>query len=115
MTRPTGRTVLIFAAGIPLALFIVIYNPGLWALSFNYVLLVGLITASDLLLALSSRVIDVKIATPERLYIGERGAITVTLRAVRYRRTARFELIAEQRGDIEPADIVAGTLPAGQE
>jgi uncharacterized protein (DUF58 family) len=114
MTRPTGRTVLIFAAGIPLALFIVIYNPGLWALSFNYALLVALAAASDLLLAFPPRLLNVKVATPDRLYIGERGAVTVTLGAARWRRAARFEVVAEQRGDLEPAEIVAGLLAAGE-
>ena len=40
MIRPTLRALLIFAAGIPLALLIVLYSPGLWVLSFNYALLV---------------------------------------------------------------------------
>jgi uncharacterized protein (DUF58 family) len=120
MIRPTARAVLIFAAGIPLALFIVIYNPSLWVLSFNYGLVVVLITGTDLLLALSPRSLGVKVTTPDRLYIGENGAITVTLTASgagtrgglrRERRTTRFELIAEQRGDVEPAEIVTGELP----
>jgi uncharacterized protein (DUF58 family) len=121
MIRPTARAVLIFAAGIPLALFIVIYNPSLWVLSFNYGLVVVLITGTDLLLALSPRSLGVKVTTPDRLYIGENGAITVTLTASaagtrgglrRERRTTRFELIVEQRGDVEPAEIVTGELPA---
>jgi uncharacterized protein (DUF58 family) len=114
MIRPTGRAVLIFAAGIPLALFVVIYNPSLWALSFNYALLIVLIAGSDFLLALPQRLLDVKVVIPERLYIGERGTVTVNFAATRWRRATRFELIAEQRGEIEPAEIVAGTMPAGQ-
>jgi hypothetical protein len=52
MMRPTARMVLILAAGIPLALLVVIYSPALWPLSFNYGLLVLLVAASDFLLAL---------------------------------------------------------------
>ena len=42
MIRPTARMVLIFVGGIPLALFVVIYDPALWPLSFNYGVLVVL-------------------------------------------------------------------------
>ena len=41
MIRPTARMVLIFVGGIPLALFVVIYDPALWPLSFNYGVLVA--------------------------------------------------------------------------
>ena len=108
MIRPTSRAVLIFASGIPLALFVVSYDPGLWLLSFNYGPLVLLVTGSDVLLAFPPRLLDIKIATPDKVYIGERGAITATIASTRWRRSTRFELIAEQRGEVEPAEIVAG-------
>ena len=47
MIRPTSRAVLLYASGIPLALFIVIVDPSFWALSFNYGLLVLLVTGTD--------------------------------------------------------------------
>jgi len=115
MTRPTGRAVAIFAAGIPLALFVVIYNPGLWPLSFNYAILVVLAAATDAMLAFPPRHVDPRIAVPQRLYIGDRGAISVTIAGGRSRRATRFELLAEQRGAVEPPEIVVGTLPAGGE
>jgi uncharacterized protein (DUF58 family) len=115
MIRPTARMVLIFVAGIPLALLVVIYDPALWPLSFNYGLLVLLAAASDLLLALRPRALAVRVATPERLAIGERGATTATLAAPGYRRTVCFELIAEQRGEVEPSEIVRGELEPGQQ
>src|SRR6202163_2228824 len=115
MIRPTARMVLIFVGGIPLALFVVIYDPALWPLSFNYGVLVILAAASDLMLALQPRGLAVRIATPDRLSIGERGVITVTLGAAGYRRNVQFELIAEQRGEVEAAEIIRGALAAGQE
>ena len=96
MIRPTARLVLIFVGGIPLALFVVIYNPALWPLSFNYAALVMLAAASDFLLALRPRALSVRIATPDRVAIGERGVIAATLAAPAYRRNVRFELIAER-------------------
>ena len=115
MTRPTLRAVLIFAAGIPLALLLVIFDPKLWPLSFNYGVLVLIVTATDLALAFPPRLLNVKIAAPDRLYIGERGATTITIPASGFRRTTRFEAIAEQRGDIEPSEVAAGELVPGAE
>jgi uncharacterized protein (DUF58 family) len=114
MIRPTGRAVLIFAAGIPLALFAVIYDPNLWVLSFTYGALVLLAVASDALLAFPQRLLKVEIKVPDRLYIGERGAVTVVIAATRWQRRTRFELIAEQHGVVEPPEIVAGELPVGE-
>jgi uncharacterized protein (DUF58 family) len=115
MIRPTARMVLIFVGGIPLALFVVIYNPAFWPLSFNYGVLVILAAVSDFMLALQPRALSARIATPDRLSIGERGAVTATLAAAGYRRSVRLELIAEQRGEAEAAEIVRGELAAGQE
>jgi len=115
MIRPTARMVLIFVGGIPLALFVVIYDPAYWPLSFNYAVLVVLAAASDFLLALQPRALLVRIATPDRIAIGERGVVTATLAAPGYRREVRFELIAEQIGEAEPAEIVAGALSPGEE
>src|SRR5258708_26063937 len=115
MIRPTARMVLIFVGGIPLALFVVIYDPALWSLSLNYGVLVIMAAASDFMLALQPRGLAVRVATPDRLSIGERGAIAVTLTAAGYRRIVRFELIAEQRGEVEGSEIVCDALAAGQE
>ncbi len=114
MIRPTGRAVLIFVAGIPLALFVVIYDPSLWVLSFNYGVLVLLAAGTDALLAFPPRLLSVKVTVPDKLYVGEHGAITAAIAATRWRRSTRFELIAEQRGEVEPPEIVAAELPAGQ-
>jgi uncharacterized protein (DUF58 family) len=113
MIRPTLRGVLVFAAGIPLALFIVSVDSSLWALSFDYGLLALLIGASDWALACRRRALKVEIATPSRLYIGERGATTLAITAGRFRRLIRFEAIAEQHGDVEPSEVVTGEIPIG--
>jgi uncharacterized protein (DUF58 family) len=115
MIRPTSRAVLLYASGIPLALFVVIYEPSFWVLSFNYGLLVLLVTGTDVLLAFPPRLLEVKIVVPDKVYIGERGATTAIIGATRWRRTTHFELMAEQRGDVEPAEIVSGDLPIGGE
>jgi uncharacterized protein (DUF58 family) len=113
MIRPTLRAVLVFACGIPLALLVVSVNSNLWALSFDYGLLALLIGASDWALACRWHSLKIEVATPSRLYIGERGATTLSITAGRFRRAVRFEAIAEQSGEIEPSEVVAGQIPAG--
>jgi uncharacterized protein (DUF58 family) len=114
MTRPTARAVLIFIGGIPLTLIVVIYDPGLWPLSISYTVLVAFIAATDLMLALQPRMLDVRVSLPDKLYIGERGAILADIAAGGYRRTVRFELNAEQRGEVERSETVAATVPPGE-
>ncbi len=114
--RPTRRAVLIFAPGVPLALLLVIQDPALWALSFDYAALVLAAVALDALLALPRRRLALAIAAPERLYVGEPGRVAVTLSATRrHPRAVRLELLAEQRGDLDPPEIVAAELPPGGE
>jgi uncharacterized protein (DUF58 family) len=113
MIRPTRRAVLIFCGGIPLALFVVIYDPDLWALSFNYGALVLVTMAIDAGMAFPPRLLNVKVTAPDRLYIGERGAVMAKFNAGRYRRSTRFELIAEFGGDVEPPTIEVADLPPG--
>jgi uncharacterized protein (DUF58 family) len=115
MIRPTPRAVLIFAGGIPLALFIVAHDSGLWVLAFNYALLALLVGATDFFLACPWRLLRVRITTPDRLFIGERGAVAVAIAAGRFRRRVRVEAIAELRGDVEPAQPLADEIPAGGE
>jgi uncharacterized protein (DUF58 family) len=114
MIRPTARAVALFAAGIPLALFVVIYDPSLWALSFDYGALALVVIGTDALLAFPPRLFSAKIELPDRLYIGERSGIVVALAPSRYRRTVRFELLAEQRGELDPAEIVSLAHSPGQ-
>ncbi len=115
MIRPTRRAVLIFAVGIPVALIMVIADPALWPFSFDYGAFVLLAMATDALLAFPGRSLDVKIATPSRLFIGERGTIAAVIAATRHRRVTRFDLLCEQLGDAYPAEIVACELVPGRE
>ncbi len=115
MIRPTPAAVLLFGGGIPLALFIVIADPNLWVLSFDYGLLVLIVGVSDFALACPPRSLGIKVAVPDRLYIGERGAAEITLAAGGFRRAVRFAAIAEQRGDLDPAEVVAGEIAPGAE
>jgi uncharacterized protein (DUF58 family) len=113
MMRPTLRAVLIFAVGVPLALCIVLYDRSLWPFSFDYGAAVLLAVAVDSLLSLPARLLRLDAAVPDRLYIGERGSLAVTIGATPYRRRVRFELLSDQRGDLDAAEIVAVELEPG--
>jgi uncharacterized protein (DUF58 family) len=113
MIRPTGRAVFVFVCGIPLALIVAIYNPELWVVSFAYGALVLLAGVTDASLAFPPRLLDLKIAVPDHVSIGEQGAITATIAATRWRRATTFELIADQRGEVEPSTLVTGVLAPG--
>lgn len=115
MIRPTPRALLIFAAGTPLALLIVLFNPSLWTLSLDYAVLALIVGLTDLALACPWRRLTVKIAAPDRLFIGEQGATGLSISTGGFRRAVGFETIAEQHGDIEPSAIARGTAPAGGE
>src|SRR5437660_7582491 len=112
--RPTRRAVLLFACGIPLALLVVVYDAGLWALSFDFSVLVLIAIASDALRSFPSRLLDVKVTSPDRLFIGEQGAIAIAIGATRYRRGVRFQLLAEHQGDLDPPELVEVEVAPGQ-
>jgi uncharacterized protein (DUF58 family) len=115
MMRPTLRAVLIFAVGVPLALCIVLYDRSLWPFSFDYGVVVLLAVATDGLLSFPARLLRVDAAVPDRLYIGERGTLAVTIGATAYRRRVRFELLSDQRGDLDAPEVVAVELEPGRE
>jgi uncharacterized protein (DUF58 family) len=114
MIKPTPRAVLVFVGGIPLTLIAVVYNADLWPLSISYGALALLIAASDLGLALWPRLLDIGVSVPDKLYIGERGTVVADIAAPRYRRPVDFELLAEQRGEVERSEIVTAKLAVGQ-
>ena len=110
MTRPTRRMVLIFACGVPLALLLVSIDSSLWSLTLPYGVLVLLASATDALLAPPRRLVSVSVSVPERLHVGERGAVAVTITPVPAHRTTRFELLCDLRGDVDPPAIATAEL-----
>jgi len=114
LIRPTRLAVLLFAGSVLIALLIAAIAPGRWVLSVDYALLVLLVIGSDALLALKPRGLRAEILLPDRLAIGEAGAITVALAALRQRRATRIELLADQQGELDPPAILPILLEPGQ-
>ncbi len=115
MIQPTLRAFTIFAVGVPLALFLVIFEPGLWLWSFDYSALVLVAIGTDLVLVFPRRMLQVKVAAPDSLQVGERGAVTVTIAQAAHRRPTRFELVREQRPDTDPDERVVVELAPGRD
>ena len=114
MIRPTRRAVMIFTLGVPLALFLVIYDAGLWALSFDYGVLVLVAVATDGLLAFPPRRLKLDVAVPQSLYIGERGVVGVTIARSRYRRRGALRASRRSRRRARSGGARHGGARAGR-
>jgi uncharacterized protein (DUF58 family) len=115
MIQPTLRAFTIFTIGVPVALFLVIYQPDLWLWSFDWGAFVLVAIATDLLLAFPRRLLRATAAAPASLQVGERGAVTLTIAQTAHRRPTRFELVREQRPDPDPDERVVAELVPGRD
>jgi uncharacterized protein (DUF58 family) len=114
MIKPTRRMVVIFAAGIPPALFFAIEAPQLWPLSLVYGAAVLITMIGDGLTALAASDVTIDYTLPNRLYIGDQGEITGTLAVRSYRRPVRFQVLSEQTGYLDPPEAVEVELDPGR-
>jgi len=113
MIQPTLRAFTIFTIGVPVALFLVIYEPDLWLWSFDWGAFVLVAIGTDLMLAFPRRLLRVTADVPGSMQVGERGAVTVTIGETAHPRPTRFELVREQRPDPDPDERVAAALLPG--
>jgi len=115
MIQPTRRAVMVFTLGVPMSILSAVWEPGLWALSIDFGIVVLLALAADLVLAFPLRLLRIRVRAPERLHVGDRGTMTAVIQAAPYRRRARFELLCEQRGALDPPEIVVAELAPGEQ
>ena len=101
MMRPTSRAVLLFCAGLPVALVVLIWDPAWWPLSFDACLLALLIIGIDALLVHSPRQLQVEVTAPARLPVGENGRATIVLSAPALRQAMRLEALLDLEGPAE--------------
>lgn len=110
MIKPTPRAVMLFAAGLPPSLLIIIAEPSLWTISVAYGALIFLAMAADALLAMPAKALTIDFKAPARMFIGEKEQLSVIFEPIRYRREASVEMLLEQRGDLERAELAAAAL-----
>ena len=113
MIRPTRRAVLLFALGVPFAFLLVILDRALWEFSLDLGALVLVALGVDMLLALRRRLLRVDVQLPDALHIGEAGAIELEL-AARHPWPVAVEILAEQRGELDRAEIAGARLSPGE-
>mgnify|MGYP000514678361 CR=1 FL=1 len=101
--RPTLRSVLVFLAGVPLALGAAIVHPRLWTLWLGYLAAAVLLVGLDAVLGVRRRSLRVTVVAPEQVYIGEGGQATIQLAAGR--RAAEVEVLAELDPELAPAAV----------
>jgi uncharacterized protein (DUF58 family) len=98
--RPTLRCLIVFLAGIPVALTAVAIHPRLWTVWLAYLGAAITLAGLDALLALPRRKLRVTARVPEQLFIGETGAAVIELSAGR--RGATLEVLAELDDELAP-------------
>lgn len=101
--RPTQRCVLLFLIGIPVALLSAIVSTKLWAVWLVWLGLSLLACVADAIFAVSPRRLEVGLAVPDSIYIGDRGEATVSLAAGRARPTC--EVLADLDRDLAPQPV----------
>ena len=110
MIRPTPRAVGLFTIGIPVAFLIIVYDRALWIAPIAYSLMALVVIAADALMMLDRRRVDVAVAEPRRLPVGEAGSVRVALSLPPRTRRTPFTLVLEQSGDAElPVRVTAAS------
>lgn len=108
--RPTLRCVLLFVAGIPVALLAAIVSHGLWSLWASCFALSVLLCAFDAVYGVPRRRVRVDIAAPETLHIGDREPLVVTIGGS----PPRIDVLADLSPNLEPQPL-AVVAPVGVE
>jgi uncharacterized protein (DUF58 family) len=111
MIKPTWRTVSLFLLSLPIALFAVISDEGLWGFSLGAIAIIILLILLDAFLAFSPARLAVTASAPEKIFIGEHGVVTLNVGQANNQQPVHFQMILEQRGDVEPPNPDIVTLP----
>jgi uncharacterized protein (DUF58 family) len=109
--RPTPRAVLLVAAGFPVALLPALVAGPLWVAWAAVLAGTLAILAAEWLLAVKASAIELEAQAPAALYVGDRDALRLTLRA-RAARGVGLELLCDLDETLEPQPAVRLTATA---
>ena len=112
--RPTLRLVILFAAGVPPSLAVMLIDPQLWPVAVIYPAAVLGLFAIDGMLGVSRRALSIHVNPPPQLYIGDRAGLEVVLRSAG-RADTIVDLVCDVGPLLRPAPPVRADLPAGSE
>jgi uncharacterized protein (DUF58 family) len=111
--RPTLRSVLLVAGGVPVSLSATLADAALWPVWLGYLVAVALALGADAALALPARRLAVAVQAPEMLYIGDADPLVVELRASGWSRPTTLELVIDLGDELAPQPAQRASL-AGQ-
>ena len=93
--RPTLRAAILFIAGVPLSLALVLVDATFWPYGLAILGFSVLITGIDAVLGLPARALDVTWDLPEALYIGDQDPMTLSLSVRRRHSRAMIEIACD--------------------
>lgn len=112
MIRPTPRAAWLVAATQTAALLLMVWRRELWPASVGFGTLALLLIALDALLGVAARRLAIKVAAPARLSVGVTGEALVAIEQSDSAHETRFEVLAEQSGEIGPPRAVRARVDA---
>ena len=113
MMRPTPRAALLFGAGVPLALVLVLIEARLWPFGLAALGFAILITGVDGILALPPRALDIDVRLPRTLFIGESDAVEIALTVAPGWPATRAEFALDVSPDLATPPRASAVLGAG--
>ncbi len=112
--RVTLRAVLLFAAGLPITLALILLDEALWPLGVAYLALAALVTGADGLGALPQRALEVEVSLPEVLFIGDRDGVRIQLSAQDGWPAALAEIACDLGANLEMPPLQRARIRPGQ-
>ena len=100
--RPSPRCLLLFAAGIPVALLPSVVHVGLWALWPAYLAVALLACGVDLVFGLARRRLTVHAHAPPTLFIGASAPLEISLSVPPSSRPHTLEMLLDLDEDLVP-------------
>lgn len=114
MIHPTRRFVLLLVLGIAVALVPVVIDTRLWPVAAAFSGGALLLFFADIALGVPSRRLDVRVESPELIFIGRPGTLKVELAAPDWRRDVHVRVLPELHADIERVEEAGIHVPAGE-
>jgi uncharacterized protein (DUF58 family) len=109
--RPSPRCLLLFAAGIPVALLPSVVHVGLWALWPAYLAAALLACGVDLVFGLARRRLTVHAHAPPTLFIGASATLEISLSVPPSSRPRTIEVLCDLDEDLVPQSARTVTVP----
>ena len=103
---------MLFGAGVPPALVLVLFEARLWPFGLAYLGLAILITGVDGILALPPRALDIDVRLPRILYVGESDTVEIALAVAAGWPATRAELALDVGPDLATPPRAGAALGA---